>query len=424
MLIGLCGNGTSKAAQLKILVVSQYFWPENFRINDLVTELVKRGHEVTVLTGYPNYPDGMVFEAFKANPGKYSEFAGAEIVRVPLSPRGNGPVRLALNYLSFVVSASLLGLFKLRGRKFDRIFVFEPSPITVGIPAIVMKWTKKAPIVFWVLDLWPESLRAVGIVQSERVLRLVASLVSFIYRRCDVVLAQSQSFITHIRKYCRSGQRVEFFPSWAEDLFGKATPEPAPELAQFVGRFRIVFAGNIGEAQDFPAILDAAEHIKERHDIQWILVGDGRMAAWVAEEITRRDLGQTVTMLGRFPLERMPSFYAGADALLVTLKRSEIFAMTIPGKVQSYLAAGKPLLGMLDGEGAAVISDAKAGLVCPAGSGKELARIAQELADAASHTHQSMGDGGQAYYRMQFERETLMTRIEQILQNCRVDSKV
>jgi colanic acid biosynthesis glycosyl transferase WcaI len=409
---------------LKILVVSQYFWPENFRVNDLVTELVKRGHEVTVLTGYPNYPDGVIFEAFKANPGNYVKFAGADVVRVPLLPRGSGPVRLALNYLSFVVSASLVGLFKLRGRTFDRIFVFEPSPITVGIPAIMMKWAKQAPIVFWVLDLWPDSLRAVGIVKSERILRLIGRLVSFIYRRCDIVLAQSQSFITQIRKYCRPGQSVEFFPSWAEDLFGKAAPQAAPELAQFAGRFKILFAGNIGEAQDFPAILDAAEHLKERHDIQWIFVGDGRMAAWVADEIARRGLGHTVAMLGRFPLERMPSFYAGADALLVTLKKSDIFSMTIPGKVQSYLAAGKPLLGMLDGEGAAVISDAKAGLVCPAGTGKELARIAQELADAVSHTHQSMGDGGQAYYRMQFERERLMTRIEQILQNCRIDSKV
>lgn len=409
---------------MKILVVSQYFWPENFRVNDLVAELVKRGHEVTVLTGYPNYPDGVVFEDFKANPGNYAKFAGADIARVPLAPRGHGAARLAMNYASFVVSASLLGLFKLRGRQFHSIFVFEPSPITVGIPAIVMKWAKKAPIVFWVLDLWPESLRAVGIVKSERILRLVGALVSFIYRRCDVILAQSQSFIAQIKKHCHPGQRVEFFPSWAEGLFGKATSASAQELASFSGRFKILFAGNIGEAQDFPAILDAAERLKARHDIQWILVGDGRMAAWVADEIKRRGLAQTVTMLGRFPLERMPSFYAGADALLVTLKKSDIFAMTIPGKVQSYLAAGKPLLGMLDGEGATVISNAKAGLVCAAGSGADLGRIAQELADSAPHTHRSMGEAGQAYYRTQFERETLMTRIEQILLSARIVAKI
>ncbi|TCS35109.1 glycosyltransferase involved in cell wall biosynthesis [Paucimonas lemoignei] len=400
---------------MKLLVVSQYFWPENFRINDLVAELVQRGHEVTILTGYPNYPDGVVFEDFRRNPGKYAQYAGADIIRVPLAPRGKGAIRLALNYLSFVVSASLLGLAKLRGRKFDHIFVYEPSPITVGLPAIVMKWVKKAPITFWVLDLWPETLRAVGMVKSERVLRLIGHMVSFIYRRCDVILAQSQSFIGNIRQYCHPHQRVEYFPSWAEDMFGKEVVEPAPELAPYADCFKIVFAGNIGEAQDFPAILDAAEHLKARQDIQWILVGDGRMGAWVADEIKRRGLTQTVSMLGRFPLERMPSFYASADALLVTLKKNEIFSMTIPGKVQSYLAAGKPILGMLDGEGAAAIFEAKAGKVCPAGNGAELAKIVQEMADSAPSTLRSMGEAGNVYYREQFERNTLMTRIEQIL---------
>lgn len=400
---------------MKLLVVSQYFWPENFRVNDLVAELVQRGHEVTVLTGYPNYPDGVIFEDFRKDPAKYAQYAGAEIVRVPLAPRGHGAVRLALNYLSFIVSASLLGLFKLRGRKFDRIFVYEPSPITVGLPAIVMKSMKKAPITFWVLDLWPETLRAVGMVKSERILRLIGHMVSFIYRRCDVILAQSQSFIGNIRQYCRPHQRVEYFPSWAEDAFGQHATASAPELALHADRFKIVFAGNIGEAQDFPAILDAAERLRTRIDIQWILVGDGRMAGWVAEEIKRRGLQESVTMLGRFPLERMPSFYAGADTLLVTLKRNEVFAMTIPGKVQSYLTAGRPLLGMLDGEGAAVIRDAGAGLSCPAGDSATLATLAQQLADASAAERQAMGAAAQACYRAQFERTTLMNRIEQIL---------
>lgn len=400
---------------MKLLVVTHYFWPENFRINDLVAELVRRGHEVTVLTGCPNYPDGVVFPDFEAKPENYARYMGAEIVRIPMAPRGKGPARLIWNYLSFILSASVLGLVKLRCRRFDRIFVYEPSPITVGLPAIVLKWVKKAPITFWVLDLWPETLRAVGMVKSERILRLVGHLVSFIYRRCDIILAQSRSFINNIRQYCTPDQRIEFFPSWAEDVFGKGESEPAPELASYAGSFKILFAGNIGEAQDFPAILDAAERLKSRTDIQWILVGDGRMAAWVSGEVVRRGLRQTVSMLGRFPLERMPSFYAGADALLVTLKRNEVFAMTIPGKVQSYLAAGRPLLGMLDGEGAAVISDMKAGFTCPAGDNAGLARLAQEMADTSGEQRQAMGIAGQVCYREQFERNALMNRIEQIL---------
>lgn len=381
----------------------------------MVAELVSRGHEVTVLTGLPNYPDGMVFEEYRNNPQNYMQYAGAKIVRVPMAARGRGAIRLVWNYLSFVLSASAVGLFKLRGRKFDRIFVYEPSPITVGLPAIVMKWAKKAPITFWVLDLWPETLRAVGMVKSEQILKAVGLLVSFIYRRSDIILAQSRSFIGNIRRYCSPNQRVEFFPSWAEGVFGQAEVDPAPELVPFAGRFKILFAGNIGEAQDFPSILDAAERLRSRPDIQWIFVGDGRMAGWVADEIARRDLSQTVTMLGRFPLERMPSFYAGADALLVTLKRNEVFAMTIPGKVQSYLAAGRPLLGMLDGEGAAVIDEAGAGKTCLAGASTRLAALAQQLADSSAEERNAMAASARLCYQEQFERNTLMNRIEQIL---------
>lgn len=409
---------------MDILIVSQYFWPENFRVNDLTAALVERGHQVTVLTGYPNYPDGKIFDEFRANPKQFSRFEGAEVIRVPLLPRGSGALRLMLNYASFVVTGTLIAPLKLRRRKFDCIFVFETSPITVGLPSSVLRWAKRAPVAFWVLDLWPETLRAVGVVKSERVLRWVGKLVSFIYKRCDVILAQSRSFIPAIRRYAGKDARVELFPSWAESLFDDAgNVDVAPELAQFDGKFKIVFAGNIGEAQDFPAILDAAQALRDRGDIQWVIVGDGRQAGWLASEIKLRKLKDTVSMLGRFPLERMPSFYAGADALLVSLKADEIFAMTIPGKVQSYLAAGKPILGMLDGEGAMVIRDARAGYACGAGKGIDLAALARQLADDSAAERAAMGERGKAFYLSNFQRETVMQRLEDILAGLKLKSR-
>lgn len=399
---------------MNILVVTQYFWPENFRINDLVAELVVRGHEVTVLTGYPNYPDGVVLKRFIDNPSEFQEFEGATIIRVPLIPRGNSAVQLLSNYISFVVTGSCLGPYKLRGKKFDQIFVAGLSPITVGIPAIVMKWLKRAPIVFWVLDLWPDSLHAVGVVRSQRILGAVGFMVRLIYHPCDVILAQSRTFIPKIQQFCRPGKRIEFFPSWAETIFEKQGQLSAPELDQFDGFFKVLFAGNIGESQDFPAILDAAERLRKNQRIRWILVGDGRMSPWVKAEIHRRNLTENVKMLGSFPLERMPSFYAGADALLVTLKKSDAFSMTIPGKVQSYLAARRPLLGMLDGEGAAVIAESKAGIVCSAGDSMNLARICEEMAEAAPERRNDMAENGHAYYKREFHRERLMDRIEDI----------
>ncbi|VVE49728.1 glycosyltransferase [Pandoraea aquatica] len=409
---------------MKILIVSQYFWPENFRINDLTAALVERGHQVTVLTGYPNYPDGKIFDEFRANPGGFSQYEGAEVIRVPLLPRGNGALRLMLNYASFVVTGMFIAPFKLRGRKFDRIFVYETSPITVGLPSSVLRRIKRAPVAFWVLDLWPETLRAVGVIKSERVLGWVGKLVTFIYNRCDVILAQSRSFIPAIRRHAGESARVELLPSWAESLFDDAeNVSVAPELVPFDGKFKIVFAGNIGEAQDFPAILDAAYALRERTDIQWIIVGDGRNAAWVASEIKTRGLGSTVSMLGRFPLDRMPSFYAGADALLVTLRADEIFAMTIPGKVQSYLAAGKPILGMLDGEGALVIEEAKAGYACGAGNGEALASLACRLADGGATQRDDMGERGRAYYRANFHRDTVIQRLEDMLADLTLKSR-
>jgi colanic acid biosynthesis glycosyl transferase WcaI len=397
---------------VRLLVVSQYFWPENFRINDLVAELNSRGHQVTVLTGLPNYPDGEVFAAFKAAPQNFRQYAGCEVVRVPLWPRGKRRVSLMLNYLSFALSASLAGWWKLRGRDFDAIFVFEPSPITVGIPAGILRRKFKAPVTLWVLDLWPETLEALRILRPGPLLRAVAALVTFVYDRCDLILAQSRAFIPQIAKRCSRPRRIEYFPSWSEAVFGAGDVSPAPDVPVREGSFDIMFAGNIGESQDFPTILDAAEALKDHPAIRWLIVGDGRMAAWVSEEVQRRSLQGRVLMLGRHPVERMPSFYRCADAMLVSLKDEPTFAMTIPGKLQSYLAAGMPVLAMLNGEGADIVELSRSGVTCPAGDAKGLAAAALKLASlSAEHLH-AMGRNAAAFNLEQFERRALIDRLE------------
>jgi colanic acid biosynthesis glycosyl transferase WcaI len=318
-----------------------------------------------------------------------------------------------LNYLSFVISGTVFGAWKLRGKSFDAIFVHESSPVTVGLPAVALRVLKRAPVAFWVLDLWPETLEAVGVVRSKRVLAMVGKLVSFIYDRCDMILAQSRSFIPQIARYCADTERIVYFPSWAEPLFeSSGKVDPAPEVPEADGTFDIMFAGNIGDAQDFPAILDAAELLREDSRIRWLIVGDGRVAQWVRSEIKRRGLERSVLMLGRFPLERMPSFYARADALLVSLKDEPIFAMTIPGKLQSYLAAGIPIIAMLNGEGADVVRRAEAGLTCSAGDSRGLADIATKLADMPEEERRRLGRNAMAVSASDFNRERLMTSLE------------
>jgi colanic acid biosynthesis glycosyl transferase WcaI len=408
---------------LRILVVSQYFWPENFRINDLVKEWVRRGHKVTVLTGIPNYPTGKVFEAYSRQPNLFSVYEGAKVFRVPMLPRGTGGLRLMLNYLSFVLGGVLLGPWRLRGIKADLIFVFEPSPVTVGLPAIWLGKVKKIPVVFWALDLWPETLAALGVVRSPLLLGWVAHLVRYIYNRCTFVLGQSRSFLGSIASYCDDKEKIRYFPSWAEDVFIDGGVRLAPEVPKWADGFTVVFAGNIGQAQDIPAVLDTAERLKDNASIRWIIVGDGRKSGWLQSEVARRGLGKQVLLPGRFPVERMPSFYAHADALLVSLKRDPVFSMTIPGKVQSYLMAGIPLLGMLDGEGATVIREAKAGMTCEAGDSASLAKAVLALAAMPTAERNQLGLNGREYAQQEFGRTHLIDRLDALLAEAMVIRK-
>lgn len=399
---------------MHILVVSQYFWPENFRINDLVGEWQRRGHQVTVITGIPNYPSGKVFDAYLEQPGAYSSFSGVNILRVPMLPRGTGNFKLIVNYFSFVIGASLWGPWLLRKIDVDVIFVYGPSPVTVGLPAVLFGKIKKAPTVFWVLDLWPETLAAIGSIRSPILLAWVGKLVRFIYSRCALVLGQSRGFLESIAHYCNDRSKIRYFPSWAEDIFSVENISLASELSEFKG-LTVLFAGNIGEAQDIPSIIDAAEQLKQNSKIRWVIVGDGRKKEWLKSEILKRGLEQCILLLGQFPLERMPSFYAHADALLVSLKRDPVFSLTIPGKVQSYLMAGIPVLGMLDGEGAAVIHEANAGLTCRAGDSIGLVNAVLALVKMTQEERKILGLNGRKYAQQEFDRTLIVDKSEALL---------
>lgn len=399
---------------MKVLIVTQYFWPESFRINDLALGLRDRGHEVTVYTGKPNYPEGRFFDGYGFFGRSQEDFEGVRVLRVPLLPRGRGgPVRLFLNFLSFALIASALAPFRCRGG-YDAILVYEPSPVTVGLPAVVLKWFRGAPLLFWAQDLWPETLSATGAVRSQAVLALVDRLVRFIYRRCDLLLVQSRAFAPHVQAQGVPADRVRYFPNSAEALYQPAAVGPeAPERKLLPEGFRVLFAGNIGAAQDFETIVAAAERLRDERGIHWVILGDGRMQPWVQSEIERRKLGATVHLLGRHPVESMPRFFALADALLVTLRNEPIFSLTIPTKIQSYLACGRPLVAALDGEGARVVQESGAGLAVGAGDAAALADAVLGLQRMPAAAREAMGRSGRRYFEQHFEREMLLTRLEQ-----------
>lgn len=391
-------------------MVSQYFAPENFRVNDLVQGLVERGHEVTVLTGQPNYPTGRFFTGHGWRGPWREHLLGADVLRAPLVPRGGGGgVRLVLNYLSFALTASWLAWRRLQGN-FDAIMVFETSPITVGIPAVVASRRFKAPILFWVLDLWPDSLEATGAIRSPSILRGVAKLVRWIYAQCSLVLVQSRAFPERVTCHGFPIARIRYFPNWIEPEYEEQAA--APQTGQHAD-FRIVYAGNIGAAQGFAEIIEAAARLAPRlPEVKWHIAGDGRMAAWARSEVERRGLTGQVTFLGQLPVDRMQSLFSQADALLVSLKADELFARTIPGKVQSYMASGRPVLAMLDGEGARVVAEAGAGLVCAAGDVGGLVDNVEAMVRMQADKRECMGQRGREYALAEFNRESLFDRLE------------
>lgn len=405
---------------MKILLVTQYFWPESFIINDIVRELVEQGHEVVVTTGKPNYPEGKIYLGYEAGGCVEDLFSSnVPVYRVPLFLRGGGGAKnLLMNYLSFMLSGLLFFLGRVKGRAFDVIFVFAPSPITSVIPAIYLKWRLKVHLAVWVQDLWPESLSATGFIRNRLALRIIGWLVRGIYACADTLLVQSKAFITPVSRYARR-EKIVYYPNSYQDLSLKPTAcsqIPADLLVQLECNFCLVFAGNLGTAQSVETLVQAAENLKHLPDCKLVLVGSGSMLAWLEEQKAQKGLNNLI-LAGRFPAEEMPQFFSRAAGLLVTLKREEIFAYTIPSKIQAYLAAGRPIIAALDGEGARVVEDAGAGMSCPAEDALGLAHCIEQLYNMPAAEREKLGQVGRAYYLEHFEMNRQCRRLVEILES-------
>ncbi len=403
---------------MKILIISQYFWPEIFKITDLAIGLKERGHEVTVLTGKPNYPAGIFFPGYTFFNKRIEYYNGIKIVRSPLIRRGSGSgLRLFLNYFSFAFFASFSAVFRLQ-KKNDVIFVYEPSPITVGLPAVFYKFFSKAPLIFWVQDLWPESLTAAGNINSSVVLNLIESLVKYIYKHSDIILISSKSFRQSIVEKGINSNKIVYLPNWAENIFNSVADKDLDICKLFpVGGFYILFAGNVGDAQDFDSIVKAVELTKHYKNIHWIIVGDGRKKTWVEQQKNEMKL-ENLHLIGRYPMEKMPNFFREADILLVTLKNEKIFSMTVPAKIQSYLACGKPILAMINGDGADIINESKAGFAINAGEYEKLAEKVIEMYNMPKERLDSMALSGKEFYHLNFDRKVLIDNVVDLIKPC------
>lgn len=407
---------------LKVAVVSQYFFPENFIINEIVKELAALGVHVEVFTGKPNYPSGEIFPGYQSQ-GCVEERFGDDVTvhRVPLRPRKQGGAKnLILNYWSFVFNGARYFRKKARRGKFDIYFVFAPSPILSVIPALAMKRVHRAPVFLWVQDLWPESLEATGFIHNKLLLRLVGVLVRGLYWSVDAILVQSRAFIEPVRRYARA-DKISYYPnSYLQDDVRAvgALPDTLTSLLQ--AHFCVVFAGNLGNAQGLATVVEAARLLKASNSpARIVMVGTGSKAQWLLEEKHRLGLDNLV-ITGAFPRSAMAELFDRSAALLVTLKRDEIFGCTIPSKVQAYLAAGRPIIGSLDGEGARVINDSGAGVTCAAEDGAGLAACIESIQGLSAAKREQMGNHGRSYFLKHFELraqcKALVQKFEQRIQ--------
>lgn len=400
---------------MKILFVSQYFYPETFRGNDIVFDLVTKGHSVTVLTGKPNYPSGFFYKGYKFWGVQHEEIEGAKVIRIPTIPRGKGgALRLILNYFSFIIFSFYFARFKI-DKDYDIIFVQQLSPVTMALPGIwALRRNYKAKLYLWVLDLWPESVESTSGFSNKFVLTLLDKLVVYIYSKADYILVSSKSFEKSINK--RSvNKKIVYFPNWAESLYEDQEVEEDLELPILPNGFNIMFAGNIGEAQDFETILLAA-NLTKAENINWILIGEGRKLNWVRTQVEIHNL-HNVYIFGRHPIEKMPAFFRKANLMLLTLKSSAISELTVPAKLQAYLASGKIILGAINGEANSIINENNVGLVCKSGDFKTLSENAIILRNLSIDERVRMEINSRNLYYEKFSKKVLLNTLEKLFKS-------
>jgi glycosyltransferase involved in cell wall biosynthesis len=397
---------------VRILLLTQYFWPESFRINDLVLAWREQGHEVIVLTGLPNYPAGRLYPGYSFR-GPYREaFSGTPVRRLPIVLRGpHRGVQLALNYLSFVCSAILLGPFFVRER-YDLVFVYAPSPVTQTIPGIWLKFLRRVPVVLWLQDLWPDTLVAVGAVKPGLTLRAFTALTRWIYRHCDAILVQSHAFVDGVRRVCPDARDVRVMMNWADDFYRpQDVPLDAPERRELPPGFVIVFAGNLGSAQSLETAVAAADLLRNE-PVSWVFIGDGNQREFLEQERRTRHLEHAIRLLGWRPPEAMPRYLAISDVLLVSLRRNPTMARTIPAKLQTSLAMGRPVLAALDGEGARIVEESGAGVLVTPDDPESLAQGALRLLRAGPDGRARMGKNGRVYATRHFGRAQIVADLD------------
>ena len=397
-----------------LLVVSQCFYPERFRINDICCELVKRGYQVTVLTGIPNYPEGKFYKGYSWFKGRKERWNGIEIIRIPLIARGKSCVGLVCNYFSFVLSGFFWSLFT--RVKADRVFTFETSPMTQALISVWYSKRRKIPHDIYVQDLWPENVEIVTGIKNRMIIGPIDRMVDYIYRWSEKILVTSPSFQKVIRARVGEPDKVIYWPQYGEE-FG--TPRERKAIADIPddGAFKIVFAGNFGQAQGLQILPETAAVLKRRNvqGVRFVLVGDGRYKETLLAKIREMNVAELFTIVDRQPPERIPEMLAACDAAFISFMNDPLFEKTIPAKLQTYLACAMPIIASAAGETERIIREAGCGVCCPQGDPEALADSILAFKDDVLLPR--LAENARKYFLKHFQKKNLMDQlVNEILQ--------
>ncbi|MCI9595214.1 MAG: glycosyltransferase family 4 protein [Lachnospiraceae bacterium] len=395
----------------RILIISQYFKPENFRINDIATELVKKGYKVIVLTGIPNYPLGKFYEGYDYRHRRYEKWNGIYIIRIPLIARGSNSVRLVINYLSFMLSGFIWKC--LVDVHADLVFTYEVSPMTQGMVGVWYAKKHHIPHYIYVTDLWPENVKYTTGIHNKMIIGILQIIVDYIYHNSDKILTSSRSFIEPIRRRKVDKLKIEYWPQYAEDIYKPMKFTKHPEDTQLY----LVFAGNVGYAQGLNILVEAARILRTKNlNVRFHIIGDGRYLFKLKEIIKAENLEKYFQFTPHQPQEEVVKFLSQADALLITLAKNEVFAITIPAKTQSCMACGKPILVSADGEVQRIIREAKAGLVSDAEDVNGFVKNIEKMIIISDADLKQYGKNALMYSYKNFNKYQLLDRLEEIFQ--------
>lgn len=394
-----------------ILVVSQYFYPEQFRINDICQEWVKRGFKVTVITGIPNYPAGKYYEGYGISKKRKETWNGIDIIRIPLIPRGKSKIGLVCNYLSFPVSGFIWNL--LSNIKADYVFNFETSPMTQTLIAVWYAQKHKVPCYLYVQDLWPEAVETVTGIHNPFIIKPLDTMVRYIYKHCDKIFCTSPSFVRDICKRGVDKKKVYYWPQYAEEFYQPAEKHSVPEIEDD-DSFKIIFTGNIGYAQGLDTIPKAAKILKSKGaNVKFYIVGDGRYKQELIKEISYAGVEDMVLLIGRHPAKRIPEFLACCDVAYVSFMNDSLFSKTIPAKVQSYMACGMPVLAASEGETNRIVQKADCGLCSRIGDEVSLAENVEKMMSMELAELERMGKNAREFCNRYFSKKVLMDQMDE-----------